>query len=246
MASAQKIHPPKLLRKFRANKKKAPENLRFAALATDVALFAVFEGALRVLLVRVNTPPHFVNVWGLPGGLIRADETADEAARRVLKEKGAVKPSEAHFEQLYTFSGIRRDPRNRVVSVAYLALLPAESAEVRGSRRNPEVLWSPVSKIPRLAYDHSAIVKTATDRLRGKIAYTNIARGLLPKTFTLTELQYVYETVLGKTFDKRNFRRKAREANLVKETGVKRRDGAHRPAEVFAFAHTQPVVVTLL
>lgn len=231
---------------FGRKTKKNPKHLRFAVLATDTILFSVFDGALRVLLVRVNTPPHFADSWGLPGGLIGTKETADESARRTLEEKGRIARGGAYCEQLYTFSAVNRDPRNRVVSVAYLALLPKESSEVEKSRRDPRVLWCPASKLPRLAYDHAEMIKTAALRLRGKITYTDIARGLLPKTFTLADLQHVYEVVLGRKIDKRNFRRKAREAALVKALGGKRRDGAHRPAAVFSFARIMPHDITLV
>lgn len=223
----------------------APEKIRFAALATDVVLFTINDEKLKVLLMRVNSLPYFKNKWGFPGGLLKPEETAIEAAQRVLETKGKVDPKEAHLEQLYTFSEVNRDPRNRVVSVAYLGLIPEDR---RGESIEDENLWwVEVGNVPKtLAYDHSDIFKTALERLRAKIEYTNIAFGLLPKKFTLSELQNVYEIILGEELDKRNFRRKVKEVGLVQETNEKRREGASRPATLYVFAKKEPEVVEVL
>ncbi len=210
--------------------KKAPERLRFAALAVDVPVFSIIDDALCVLVSNVHRPPHYVDVPGFLGGLIDATETADEAVTRVLKEKGSL--DQVYTEQLYTFSDVNRDKRNRVVSVAYVALVRPEIAEVY---THTEAKFVPIKKIKTLAYDHGEVLKTAIARLQGKLAYTNIAQYVLPKQFTLTQLQTVYEVVLQKEFDKRNFRKKILAIGLVCDTGKMQQGVANRPAALYEF-----------
>lgn len=207
--------------------------LKFAVLATDVALFTAHEGRLMTLLMTVNRPPHFDGVPGFPGGVLLPDETADECASRQLVEKGGIDAKHVYMEQLATFSEIGRDPRGRVVAVAYLALMPSKNMEFK---RGSGAYWQDVSAMPRLAYDHDDMLKSALKRLRSKVEYTNLIGQLMPAEFTLSELQATYETVLGRKLDKRNFRKKIRDVGLVKPTGKKRGGGAHRPAELYAMA----------
>ncbi len=207
--------------------------LRFAVLATDVVCFRVASGRLEVLLAKVHLPPFYKNRWGLPGGIILADETAEQSVERHLKTKAGI--AQVYKEQLATFSRIDRDPRNRVVSVAYLALMHG------GEEREPtatETRWCPLAEVPKLAYDHDEILAAATERLRSKLSYTNIARYLMPRAFTFSELQRAYESVLGHVLDKRNFRKRFLSLGLVRATGKKRKEGAQRPAELFAFTGT--------
>jgi 8-oxo-dGTP diphosphatase len=199
------------------------------------------NGQLHVLLGRVNVEPHYKNQWGLIGGLILPEEEADQAVERHLSKKAGFKG--VYTEQLYTFSSVTRDPRNRVISVAYLCLVPEVSTQEGGSL---ETYWCSVKKLPKLAYDHSEIVRVATERLRARIAYTNIAQHLLPKEFTLTELQHAYETVLGRTLDKRNFRKKVQETGFVTATKNKVRKGASRPALLHRFASNKVKVIEIL
>lgn len=214
--------------------------LRFAVLAVDTVLFSVRQGELKVLLMKINRPPHYEgNYWGVPGGLIDPKETADVAAIRHLKEKGGAQFS--YMEQLYTFSKLDRDPRGRVVSVAYLSLTP------RGDQKEGSgVAWHPVSKLPKLAFDHKEIITMALERLRAKLEYTNIARGLLPDEFTLGELQAVYETVLKRRLDKRNFRKKLAQLKLLSDTKKKKRTARSRPAKLYRFRDRAPKVVEIL
>lgn len=215
--------------------------LRFAVLAIDVALFSLLDRRLCVLLIPVDRPPHFVNRRGLPGGLIAPEETAEQAVARHLRDKAEV--SGVYVEQLATFSGVDRDPRGRVVSVAYLGLMPAEQAAAvplgLGQR------WVPVEQAKQLAYDHDEILAAACERLRARLGYSTIARHLLPREFTLTELQQTYETVLGRAFDKRNFRKKLLEAGIVRATGRMRTGQPSRPAELHRFAGTNVRVIEL-
>ena len=220
---------------------KSPSKLKFAIIATDTVLLAVRHEELKVLLMKVNRPPFYVNRWGVPGGLIRPDETADDAARRSLWSKGGAKFS--HIEQLYTFSALDRDRRGRVVSVAYLALTPSTDV---AQREGSEVRWFSVSNLPKLAYDHREIIRTATERLRAKLAYTNIAFRLLPEEFTLSELQRLYEVILERRLDKRNFRKKLSQLRLVHGTGKKKRAGRSRPAGLYRFSQREQRIVEIL
>ncbi|KXK09160.1 MAG: NUDIX domain protein [Microgenomates bacterium OLB22] len=180
-----------------------PKTLQFAIVAVDTVLFTFREGRLHVLCIPVTIPPHFLDCRGLPGGLIAPDETAEDAVVRHLSVKGGIK-SVAYSEQLHTFSAIDRDPRGRVVAIAYMALIP----ETEADRIAPTAKWFFVDALPKMAYDHEKIIAYAVERLKGKLSYTNIAYGLLPKEFTLAELLTCYESVLDRKLDKRNFIKK--------------------------------------
>jgi len=210
-------------------------NIQFAILATDVVLFTYQNEKLKVCLLNIDND-HFKKMKALPGGLILPNETAEDSVARHMKDKAGIEIKNTYIEQLYSFSKISRDPRGRVVAVAYLALIPSEKVEYKEG-----VEWIEVNKIPKLAYDHSEIVKTAIERLKSKIKYTNIAYSILPKSFRLTEMQNVYESILGKKLDKRNFRKKVLESGLLEETGKKEVEGAHRPAMLYRFKNREVV-----
>ena len=215
--------------------------LKFAVLATDTVLLTVEKGDVRVLLIQVHRPPFYTHHWGVPGGLIHPRETADAAGIRHLREKGGVRG--VFMEQLYTFSRVDRDPRGRVVSVAYLALIPHTNVR---PPKDPNVRWFSVKHLPRLAYDHAQVIRTAFERLRTKLEYTNIAFTLLPLEFTMGELQAVYETVFARRFDKRNFRKKIFALKLVRPTGRKKKGFAGRPAALYRFIERKPRTVEIL
>lgn len=220
---------------------KAPKNLRFAVLATDTVLLTAHAGKVWVLLMKVDRPPYYIHHWGAPGGLIHPKETAEESAKRHLWVKGKVK--NVYMEQLYTFSRVDRDPRGRVVSVAYLALIPAGKVSLDPK---PELKWFSVEKLPTLAYDHREIIVSALGRLRAKLGYTNIARFLLADEFTLGELQNVYEVVLERKLDKRNFRKKVLALGLVEPVKKQKKGMAHRPAALFRFSEGELRIVEIL
>lgn len=219
-----------------------PADIRFAILAVDVALISVMDREVRVLLMPVNMPPDFVGMRGLPGGLIRPDETAEDAATRHLSERCGIRG--AYSEQLYTFSAIDRDPRGRVVSVAYLALMP--EAKARAVKPREGFAWERVSRLGRLAYDHNEIVAVALGRLGSRLQSTTIARHLVAGAFTLPELQQVYETVLRVRLDKRNFRKKLIGDGIVKATGEQTRAAVGRPAELYRFKHAGVMDIGIL
>jgi 8-oxo-dGTP diphosphatase len=214
-----------------------------AVIATDVVIFTILAGVLKVLLIAMKKHPYEKH-WALPGGLVGGGEGLEDAAFRHLFDKTGVR--EVYLEQLATFGEPKRDPFGRVVSVAYMALLSASDLRLKTTNDYAGVAWFPVSKVPSLAYDHKVILHTAHERLKGKLAYTNIAYGLLPKEFTLSELQSTYEIILGHALDKRNFRKKLLALNLVASTKKHRREGAHRPAELYRFTRRIPTMVEVL
>lgn len=214
-------------------KKLAPVHLRFAVIATDVALFTIRDSKLLVRLVRVDRPPHFVKSKGLPGGLIDPKETAEEAARRLLGAKAGIDPNKTHLEQLYTFSTLNRDPRGRVVAVAYLALVPWERLSVKECTDTNEAWWSPVGAVSSLAYDHDHMLSVAIGRLHSRITYTTLIGKLMSREFTLTELEHAYESILHTDLDKRNFRKKILKLHFIAALPHKRTGGAFRPAQLY-------------
>lgn len=213
----------------------APDHLRFAVLAVDVALFTVRDGELLVRLVHVVRPPYFPDNTALPGGIIDPKETAEDAARRQLSEKAHINPEHVYIEQLATFSDINRDRRGRVVSVAYLALVPWEKLSVLESQNTTETWWSPLKDARKLAYDHDDMLKVAITRLKSRVTYTTLIRALMPQEFTLTELEHMYESILGTELDKRNFRKKILKLNILTELPKKRTGGKFRPAQLYRF-----------
>ncbi|MBC8103360.1 MAG: NUDIX hydrolase [Cytophagales bacterium] len=216
------------------------------SVTVDVAAFTAREGKLCVLLVKRGVWP-FAGAWALPGGFVRLDEDLDTAVQRELVEETGV--AAAHYlEQLYTFGAVGRDPRTRVISVAYYALLPGPESGLPLAASEPEAgtdaaeaRWWPVDSLPSLAFDHAEILATALTRLRAKLGYTSVAYALLTEEFTLTELQTVYEIILGYSLDKRNFRKKMLAAEILEGTPRQKRDGAHRPAQLFRFTKKEPV-----
>lgn len=215
-----------------------------AAVAVDVACCTVRDGALHVLLAQARQGP-FAGWWALPGGLVREAEPLDEAAARELREHAGL--ADCYLEQLYTFGHPLRDPLGRVVSVAYVGLVATDAATAlpAGDDRYAAIAWHRAAHLPPLAYDHAAVVRTAVARLRAKLQYTNLAWGLVPRTFTLGELQSVYEAILGRSLDRRNFRKKILSLGLLRALGRTRR-GPHRPAALYAFRSRRPMTVAVL
>ncbi len=203
-----------------------------AALTVDCVVFGFDGGALQILLIQRGLKP-FKDHWALPGGFVQMNGTLDEAARRELEEETGLK--QVFLEQLYTFSGVERDPRERVISVAYYALVKHTDHVTTAATDAADARWFPLAEIPPLAFDHATILETALHRLRGKLSYEPIGFELLPAKFTLTQLQRLYEAVLGTEIDKRNFRKKVLSYNLLLPLKETRREGAHRPAQLFRF-----------
>jgi len=199
-----------------------------AAVSADVVIFTIYEGRLSVLLVRRVTAPY-AGLWCLPGGLLDEGEALDDCAQRVLLEKTGIQG--VYLEQLYTFGQPGRDPRGRVLSVAYYALVPYDRLHVRGGVERLD--WFPEDELPPLAFDHRQIVGAARRRLVGKLDYSTIALQFMPEEFTLSSLQGVYETILGERLDKRNFRKRLQALNCLEDTGKRYSGGKHRPARLY-------------
>jgi 8-oxo-dGTP diphosphatase len=188
-----------------------------------------------VLLIQRGGEP-FAGTWALPGGFVRMEESLEEAAQRELNEETGV--GAAYLEQLYTYGLPRRDPRGRVVTVAYFALIPANVPfRGEGGSDAARASWLPVNKLPALAFDHAEIVSYALRRLRYKLEYSAVGFELLPEEFTLSEIQSTYEIILDEHLDKRNFRRRILEANIIEPT-EQLRTGEWRPARLYATALT--------
>jgi 8-oxo-dGTP diphosphatase len=202
------------------------------ALAVDCVVFGLDEEDLKVLLIERALPP-FEGRWALPGGFVRLAETVDDAARRELAEETGL--ANVFLEQLYTFGALDRDPRERVVSVAYYALVKLSDHRVKAATDAREAAWFKVSEVPPLAFDHATILSVGLSRLRGKVRYQPVGFELLPQKFTLTQLQRLYEKILEKPLDKRNFRKKVLGMDLLVELAEVEQNVAHRAARLYRF-----------
>lgn len=200
----------------------------------DTVAFSVQQGVLEVLLVKRKYEP-FKSFWALPGGFLDDDDrTLDEAAARELLEETNV--GNVYLEQLYSFGDKGRDPRGRTVTIAYLALLRQEEFELKASSDASGVAWWPVNELPPLAFDHKEVVSYAHKRLRYKIEYSPAAFSLISGKFTLRDLQLVYEAVLGRAVDNRNFRKKFLNTGVLQELDETTQETSFRPARLYLFS----------
>ena len=201
-------------------------------LTVDIVIFSVRDGSLRVLLVQRRFPP-FQGLWAIPGGFVMEAESLEDAAIRELREETGV--DDVYLEQLYTFGDPGRDPRGRVVTVAYFALISMERDILAGTDA-AAARWFALDDLPNLAFDHGSIVDYALSRLRNKLEYTTVGFQLLSPEFTLGELQSVYEAILGRGLDKRNFRRKMEILKILTPLDRLKRQGVSRPAMLYQFS----------
>lgn len=209
------------------------------AVSTDIVLFTARDNRLEVLLYQRQSEP-FKGRWALPGGMIDISEDLDRAASAQLRDQAGI--SGVYLEQLYTFGALHRDPRERVITVAYFALVPNTIASSITTDLTRPLRWLALTKLPTLAFDHAHIVDTARKRLTAKARYSTIACQLLPSEFTLSELQHTYEILLGEALDKRNFRKWVSSLDFVIATENMRRNGQHRPARLYRAAEPTRVV----
>jgi 8-oxo-dGTP diphosphatase len=200
---------------------------------------------MNVRLVRRRYEPY-ESYWALPGGLMGPDETLEEAAERELREETNV--TDTYMEQLATFSELDRDPRGRVISCCYLALVDGGRVRLRPGSDAREAAWRPLEPLLReteadtvLAFDHDRILAYARQRLAYKLEYQNVAWSLLPETFTLSELRRVYEAGIGRAFEPNNFRRIALGWGVLAESGERPTGG--RPAAIYRFADRRPLIL---
>ena len=202
------------------------------ALTVDGVVFGFDDADLKLLLIQRALDP-FQGKWALPGGFVRIEEGLEQAARRELAEETGI--TRLYLEQLFTFGDPKRDPRERVVSVAYYALVKLAAHPVRAASDARNAAWFPVADLPALAFDHAAIVELAFQRLKTKVRYEPIGFELLPEKFALSELQRLYEVILAQPVDKRNFRKKILSMGLLQDTDEIQQDVTHRAARLYRF-----------
>lgn len=224
--------------------KKKSEKYERPLVSADTALMTVENDALKVLLVKRGEEP-FTGQWALPGVLLRTDldDGLKEAALRALDDKAQVKAP--YVEQLQTFSGPNRDPRGWSISHAYICLLPPEKIHLKAGRGTEEAKFFTVDEAlgMDLAFDHQEILKAAAMRVQNKVSYSSLPAHLLPDRFTLTELQHMYEAILGQPLDKSGFRKKIAEAGFVRPVEGELRYGANRPAQLYEIDREEPLAV---
>jgi 8-oxo-dGTP diphosphatase len=203
-----------------------------AALTVDCVVFGFDEGDLKLLLIQRALEP-FAGRWALPGGFVHVDESLEDAARRELQEETGV--SRVYLEQLSAFGRPDRDPRERVVTVAYYALVKLSVHRVKAATDARNAAWFGARDLPKLAFDHEDIIEAALQRLKGKVRCEPVGFELLPPKFTLTQLQHLYEAIAEAPLDKRNFRKKILAMDLLIETDEIEKDVAHRAARLYRF-----------
>ena len=206
------------------------------ALTADCVVFGLDNEDLKVLLIQRDLEP-FAGQWALPGGFAVVGESIEEAARRELAEETGLKG--IFLEQLYTFSDPDRDPREHVVTVAYFALVNLSEHVVNASTDARSAAWFEINDVPKLAFDHDYILQTAYERLQGKIRYQPVGFELLPHKFALRQLQQMYEKILDRKLDKRNFRKKILKMGIIEELDEIETEVAHRAARLYRFDKTK-------
>lgn len=202
------------------------------ALAIDLVVFGYHDDRLSVLLLNRKDEP-FKDQWTLPGAFLQMEESFQDACNRVLATKLGM--NKVYLEQLYTFDDPARDPRGRVISVAYYALINPKKFEIAAGKMANDVQWFDAHKIPTLGFDHRGIFKVAHQRLKSKILYHPVGFELLDESFTMPELHHLYESILETEIDRRNFRRKILDSEYIIATGNRREGQQNRPAELFKF-----------
>ena len=203
----------------------------------DCVIFTVQQSKLKVLLIKRSSEPC-IHQWALPGGFIQVGETLPEAAARQLHDETGV--SDVYLQQIRAFGSPTRDPRARVITIGFFALVSSNRLAPKTTETTEDVDWFSINELPELAFDHLKIIQTAHSQLRDTLEETPIAFQLLPEMFTLTELQKVYELIESKSLDKRNFRKKILLGGLLVETGQYKKEGRHRPASLYRFASGMP------
>lgn len=208
-------------------------------IATDIVIFTVENNGLKVLLIKRSQRP-FQNSWALPGGFLHDKETTKATAKRILRDKAGIGIGNVYVEQLYTFDSVKRDPRGRIISITYFALVPHQNIKIRSGKHIQTPTFFSIKKLPFLAFDHKNIIRYAQKRLQAKLEYTNIVFSLLPNYFSFNQLQKTYEAILSSKLDKRNFRKKFELLGLIKPTKKVMTGNRQRPARLYQFTSRKP------
>jgi 8-oxo-dGTP diphosphatase len=223
-----KLDPACCLAKAAGPRYLASMDVPRVAVSVDLVILTVRDSQLSVLAWRRDTEPH-LGTWGLPGGFIRLDEDLPATAARVLAERAGLPDAPVHLEQLQTYGYPDRDPRQRVVAVAYLGLAPDLPAP-----EQPRMSWQPVARLARMSFDHLRILQDGVERARAKLEYTSLGAAFCRDEFTVAELRRVYEIVWDTPLDPRNFHRKVTGAEgFLIDTGKVSAAGGGRPAQVY-------------
>ncbi len=209
------------------------ENISFTS---DAVVFTIRQDELQILLIKRKKDP-FKGMYALPGGFVEDNEKVEDTASRELYEETGVK--NIFLKKFDVYSEPGRDPRGRVVTVAFIALISSDKIKLKSKDDAESADWFSVYELPKLGFDHNKVIKDSLKQLRLDIQMTNIAFQILPKKFTLSELQNTYELVLDIELDKRNFRKRIKELDIVLETNEQRMDGAHRPAKLYMFKYKE-------
>lgn len=209
-------------------------------LTTNIVVFTLRDGQLKLLLVRRGNAPY-QGYWSLPGGVVGEDEDIEANATRKLEEGTGV--SGVYLEQLYTFGAPARDPRERVISIAYYALVASKRLRLRTDEHSEGVGWFALDELPELAFDHAQMADTAHQRLAAKLDYSTIAFQFMPERFTLSDLQKVFQIILNCELDKRNFRKRMLAMDQIRQTSEVRRNGSHRPARLYRVINPHEVQI---
>jgi 8-oxo-dGTP diphosphatase len=202
------------------------------SLSVDCIIFGFDEQEMKILLIERAAEPS-KGMWALPGGFVEPEEDLDNAAKRILEELTGL--SNIYMEQVQTFGDVSRYPLGRVISVAYYALVKTEDYKLKASSLATDARWHSLSKAPTLVFDHNQILQVGHEKLKRKVRYQPVGFELLPKKFTLTQLQKLYETILGVELDKRNFRKKMLAMDLIVKLDESETNVAHRAARYFRF-----------
>ena len=202
------------------------------AVTTDCTIFGFDGNDLKILLIERAIEPY-KGKWALPGGFINMEETAEECAKRVLQKETGL--NDIYLEQLYTFSNTDRDPRFRVISISYYALVKLSCYLPQAGKDESNIKWFSLKVVPDLAFDHNNILKISLERLKGKIKYQPIGFELLPEKFTLPDLRNLYEVILQTQLDDRNFRKKLLSYNLLIDSGEMQRGAKNRAPRLYRF-----------
>jgi len=212
------------------------------SVTVDLVIFTIKDNTLQVLLIKRDVEP-FKGKWALPGGFVQMHESLEDAAKRELQEETGVK--DVYLEQLYTFGEPKRDPRGRVITVSYIALINSEDISLKADTDVSETQWFSIKKVPELSFDHKNILEYALKRIRWKFEYTSVAFSLLPKKFVISQIQKIYEIVFNKKFDKRNFVKKILSLDILREEGVNT-DVSYRPPMLYSLKDKIPPIINII